>query len=129
MLRPLYLVSLIATALFFVTGCSDELPRVTGTWACTTTHPGGFTSRDRFQFLAKGEVFLDSDGVTMSGRYTLHGDSLTIELVDVPVSDPMGRMLTQPQTLHAAIEQLNDKELVMDVSTGKNHHKSSCRRN
>ncbi|HEY0634705.1 MAG TPA: hypothetical protein VGE00_04910 [Gammaproteobacteria bacterium] len=126
-MRPLHLISLIILALF-ATGCSDNLPRLMGGWSCTTTHPGNFTSRDSFQFMAKGEMFLDSDGVNMSGRYTLQDDELTIELIDVPVSDPMGRMMTQPQTLRATIQQLTDSELVMDVSTGQNHHLSSCRR-
>lgn len=127
-MRPLHLISLIAIALL-VAGCSDKVPRVTGSWSCTSTHPGGFTSRDRFQFLAKGEMFLDSDSVSMSGRYTEQDNALTIELIDVPVSDPMGRMMMQPQTLRATIQKLTASELVMDVSTGQNHHLSSCRRN
>ncbi|HEY0721576.1 MAG TPA: hypothetical protein VGE50_10020 [Gammaproteobacteria bacterium] len=127
-MRPLHLISLIAIALL-VAGCSDKVPRVTGSWSCTSTHPGGFISRDRFQFLAKGEMFLDSDSVSMSGRYTEQDNALTIELIDVPVSDPMGRMMMQPQTLRATIQKLTASELVMDVSTGQNHHLSSCRRN
>lgn len=124
----LALATLLLASALLGAGCSDDAQRLRGSWYCTTTHPGNATSRDIFQFLAKGEMVLDSDGLSMSGRYTLSGKRLTIELIDVPVTDPLGRMMTQPQTLSATIQTLSESALEMDVSTGQDHHLSVCRR-
>jgi len=126
-MRLQLIISLLVPVLF-VSACNNRPQTVAGSWSCTTTHPGGFASRDVFQFGEKGYLSLNSNGVVMHGTYVMNGSGLTMQLADVPVPDPDGRMVTQTQTLNATIQKLTRKELAMDVSTGKNHHQSQCSR-
>jgi len=123
---------LIVTSLFvpllLVSACNNRPQTVAGNWACTTTHPGGFSSKDNFHFGEKGELSLDSDGVVMHGSYTVDGKALSMKLTDVPVPVADGAALYQLQILNASIQKLTDKEMALDVSSGNNRHLSQCRR-
>jgi len=114
-------------AAVWIAGCSGSQSLV-GRWGCTTRHPGGIVSNDIFDFSDQGTMTLDSDGMVMHGSYHREGATLTMQLRDVPVPSPSGARVTQPQTLVAAIRKIGAKELEMDVSTGSQHHLSSCRR-
>ncbi len=124
----LLVVTSLLLPLLVVSACSNRPQTVVGNWSCTTIHPGGFTSSDTFRFGEKGELSLDSNGVVMHGSYEMKGTSLAMQLSDVPVPNPDGRLETQAQSLQATIQKLTDKELSMEVSTGNNRHKSQCSR-
>lgn len=113
-------------SLLLAAGCSDS-QSVKGVWGCNTTHPGGFVSRDIFNFADDGTMTLDSDGMVMHGSYTQDGTTLTMHLLDVPIPDTAGQLATQQQTLTATIQK-SSKKLEMDVSTGNAHHLSKCTR-
>jgi len=120
-------LTLLLIAMLLVGGCS-RTPSLTGRWECSTTHPGGFISKDIFVFSKKGDMTLDSDGALMHGSYQHSDKTLTMHLIDVPVPPGQGVSRTQQQILTATVSSLTAKELQMDVSTGNDHHLSSCRR-
>lgn len=121
-------VTFLLVTLLLASACSDS-QSVAGRWDCATSHPGGFVSSDIFDFSDTGTMTLDSDGMLMHGSYTQEGTRLTMQLRDVPIPNPSGQLATQAQTLTATIEKKSAKELAMDVSTGNDHHLSTCRRN
>jgi hypothetical protein len=122
------LTIILSLAALSLSGCASKQEKLVGAWDCSTIHPGGFVSSDIFEFDQNGLLKLHSGEVQMRGSYTLNGDTLTMRLLDVPVPGDSPKVVTQQQTLTATIGELGRTKLLMNVTTGNDIHKSTCRK-